>query len=222
MDAMASRSAPDGDDLDGDDLDEDDLDEDATRDLEREAVLDAAAACYLRFGVAKTTAADIAQAAGTSRATLYRRHGTHEELLLQVLTRESEAMLAESASRLTEIEHPADQLIEGMVFSIEQIRSRPVHSAVFSSDAAGWIAARALRTSAMRRLGEIGVRPPLEPALEAGTMTEQDLDDLVEWVLRILISYAAVPGHDELTLDDVRRQLTTCFRPALEQLLVPV
>jgi AcrR family transcriptional regulator len=189
-------------------------------DLDRAAVLDAAASCYLRYGVAKTTAADIAKAAGTSRATLYRRHGTHEEILLEVLTRESEEMLAESAARLTGIEHPADQAIEGMVFSIGQIQTRPVHAAVFGSESAGWIAARALRTSAMRRLGEIGVRPLLAPALAAGTMTEQDLDDLVEWILRVLISYAAVPGHEDLELEDVRRQLTTCFRPALEQLLV--
>lgn len=192
-------------------------------DLDPSAVLDAAAACYLRYGVAKTTAADIAKALGTSRATLYRRFGTHEEILLEVLTRESEQMLAESAARLADlqVEHPADQAVEGMVFSISQIRSRPVHAAVFTSDAAGWVAARALQATAMRRLGEIGVRPLLEPALAAGTMDEQDLDDLVQWILRVLISYAAVPGHDELSLDDVRRQLALCFRPALERLLVP-
>jgi AcrR family transcriptional regulator len=200
MDAMAPR--PDDD-----------------QDLDRAAVLDAAASCYLRYGVAKTTAADIAKAAGTSRATLYRRHGTHEEILLEVLTRESEQMMLEAAERLTGVEHPADQAIEGMVFSIEQIRTRPVHAAVFGSESAGWIAARALRASAMRRLGAIGVRPLLEPALAAGTMTEQDLDDLVEWILRVLISYAAVPGQEDLQPEDVHRQLTTCFRPALEQLL---
>lgn len=186
---------------------------------DREAVLDAAAACYLRFGVAKTTAADIAEAAGTSRATLYRRHGTHEQILLEVLTRESEQMMAEAAERLVGLEHTADQAIEGMVFSIGQIRTRPVHAAVFDGESAGWIAARALQASAMRRLGEQGIRPLLEPALESGQVDDQDLDDLVEWMLRVLISYAAVPGHEGLTLDDVRRQLTLCFRPALEQLL---
>ena len=41
-------------------------------------MLDAATSCYLRFGVDKTTAADIAKVAGISRATLYRRYGSHE------------------------------------------------------------------------------------------------------------------------------------------------
>jgi AcrR family transcriptional regulator len=184
------------------------------------AVLDAAAACYLRFGVAKTTAADIAKAAGTSRATLYRRFGTHEEILLEVLTRESEQMLAEAADEIV-ADDPAAQVVEGMVAAIGRIRTWPVHAAIFGSDSAGWIAARALQESAMRRLGESGVRPLFEPAIAAGTMTERDLDDLVDFMLRVLVSYAAVPGALGLEPEDVQRHLTTCFRPALEQLLDP-
>ena len=58
--------------------------------VDLDAVLDAAASCYLRFGVAKTTAADIAQVVGISRATLYRRFGSHEAIFLAVLARESD------------------------------------------------------------------------------------------------------------------------------------
>ena len=50
-----------------------------------EVALDAAAACYLRLGVAGTTATDIAREAGISRATLYRRYGSHEAIFLAVL-----------------------------------------------------------------------------------------------------------------------------------------
>ena len=51
------------------------------------AVLDAAAGCYLTLGVTKTTASDIARAAGMSRATLYRRFGSHEAIFMAVLER---------------------------------------------------------------------------------------------------------------------------------------
>jgi AcrR family transcriptional regulator len=51
-----------------------------------DAALDAAAACYLALGVAKTTAADIARSVGISRAALYRRYGSHEAIFLAVLT----------------------------------------------------------------------------------------------------------------------------------------
>ena len=38
-----------------------------------ERLLDAAASCYARFGLAKTTAEDVAREAGVSRATLYNK-----------------------------------------------------------------------------------------------------------------------------------------------------
>ena len=114
-------------------------------DTERLAVLDAAAACYLRIGVAKTTATDIAHAVGFSRATLYRRFGSHEAIFLAVLTRESEEMAAEARAHLATVDDPGERVIEGMLFSIGQIRSRPVHAAVFGGDSAAWAGARRSR-----------------------------------------------------------------------------
>lgn len=181
---------------------------------ERGALLDAAAACYLRLGVARTTAADIAREAGFSRATLYRRFGSHEAIFLAVLTRESEAMAAEAREHLAALDDPAERVIEGMLFSIGQIRDRPVHAAVFGGDSAAWAAGRAFQEEALRRIGDAGVRPLLAPALAAGTLSEDDVADLVDWILRILISFAAVPGDGGRGVDEIRRQLTSWFLPA--------
>jgi AcrR family transcriptional regulator len=186
-----------------------------------DAVLDAAAACYLRFGVDKTTAVDIARAAGTSRATLYRRYGSHEAIFLAVLVRESEEMALDSEQHLAHLDDPAERLVEGMVFAIGEISRRPVHAAVFTTDSAGWAATQALRLTALRRLGEAGIRPLLAEAEADGSITEQGVDDLVDWMLRILISYAAVPGPADLEPDDIRRQLRSLFLPALAGLLAP-
>ncbi len=189
-------------------------------DVEREATLDAAAACYLRLGVAKTTAADIAREVGFSRATLYRRFGSHEAIFLAVLTRESEAMAAEAREHLAALDDPAARVIEGMLFSIGQIRSRPVHAAVFGSDSAAWAAGQAFQEEALRLIGDAGVRPLLAPALAAGTLSEEDVADLVDWILRILISFAAVPGDGGRSTDEIRRQLTSWFLPAFAVLAV--
>lgn len=187
-------------------------------DIEREATLDAASACYLRLGVAKTTATDIAREVGFSRATLYRRFGSHEAIFLAVLTRESEAMAVEARAHLAGIDDPAEQVIEGMLFSIGQIRSQPVHAAVFGGDAAAWAAGQAFPERALRLIGDAGVRPLLAPALAAGTLAEEDVADLVDWILRILLSYAAVPGDGGRRPDQIRRQLTRCFLPAFAAL----
>ena len=178
-------------------------------------VLDAAAECYLRIGVTKTTAADIARSAGISRATLYRRHGSQEAIFLAVLTRESEAMAADADDHLRGVDDPSERMLEGMMFAIGQIRSRPVHAAVFGGESAAWAAGQAIRMQALRRIGDAGVRPLVAPALVDGFLAEQDVEDLVDWILRILISYAAIPGAGDRHPDEIRRQLRSWFLPAL-------
>jgi AcrR family transcriptional regulator len=184
--------------------------------VELDAVLDAAASCYLRFGVAKTTAADIAQVVGISRATLYRRFGSHEAIFLAVLTRESEAMAVDADAHLSSIDDPRERILEGMLFSIEEIGRRPVHAAVFGGDSGAWAATQAIHVEALRRIGEAGVRPLLESSLADGTIPDQEMMDLVDWIMRILISFAAVPGNGGRAPQDIRRQLEAWFVPAFE------
>jgi AcrR family transcriptional regulator len=187
-------------------------------DVDADAVLDAAASCYLRLGVAKTTATDIAQEVGISRATLYRRFGSHETIFLDVLTRESEAMAADAEVHLARLADPLDRILEGMMFSIKEIGRRPVHAAVFGGDSSAWAATQAIQVEALRRIGASGIRPLLDSSLAGGSMTERDMRDLVDWILRILISYAAVPGPGGRRPVDVRRQLAAWFIPAFESL----
>ena len=182
-----------------------------------DAVLDAATACYLRLGVARTTAADIAKLAGVSRATLYRRFGTHEEIFLAVLQRESEAMARDAAEHLAGIHDPTERVVIGMLFAIGEIEQRPVHAALFSSDDAAWAARTAMRGRALRRIAQDGIQPLVEGA--GGALAAEECADLVDWILRLLVSYAAVPGHAGMTHDDIRRQLRTLLVPALDRLL---
>jgi len=186
---------------------------------EGEAILDAAASCYLRLGVGKTTAADIAREVGISRATLYRRHGSHEAIFLAVLTRESEEMAAAARMHLADVSDPSARILEGMLFAIGEIQRRPVHAAVFGGDSAAWAATQAIREEALRRIGDAGVRPMLAPALADGTLTEEAMADLSDWIMRILISFAAVPGEGGRHPDEIRRQLSTWFLPAFDHLV---
>jgi AcrR family transcriptional regulator len=182
-------------------------------------VLDAAAGCYLRIGVAKTTAAEIARAAGISRATLYRRYPGHEAIFLAVLTRESEEMAADAATHLAGIHDPSQRVLEGMMFAIGEIRRRPVHAAAFGGDGVAWAASRAIGEGALRRIAVAGVRPLVAPAVGHEILSEEALADLVDWILRVLISYAAVPGDGGRTAADIRRQLATWFLPAFGRLV---
>jgi AcrR family transcriptional regulator len=183
-----------------------------------DTVLDAAAACYVRLGVARTTAADVARAAGISRATLYRRFGSHEAIFLAVLTRESEAMARDAEHHLVSVDDPSQRIVEGMLFSIAEVRRRPVHAALFTSDDAAWAANRALRAAALRRIAEDAIRPAIARAT-GSRLSARATDDLVDWILRLLVSFAAVPGPNGADPEDVRRRLTTLLVPAVNALL---
>ena len=54
----------------------------------------------------------------------------------------------------------------------------------------------------------------LDSSLADGSISEQDMTDLVDWILRILISYAAVPGNGGRQPEEIRRQLEAWFLPA--------
>jgi hypothetical protein len=87
---------------------------------------------------------------------------------------------------------------------------------VFGGDSVAWAATQAIHVEALRRIGEAGVRPLLESSLADGSISEQEMMDLVDWILRILISFAAVPGNGGRTPQDIRRQLEAWFVPAFE------
>jgi hypothetical protein len=85
---------------------------------------------------------------------------------------------------------------------------------VFGGDSAAWAATQAIHVEALRHIGEAGVRPLLASALADGSVSEQEMTDLIDWILRILISYAAVPGSGGRQPDEIRRQLSEWFLPA--------
>jgi len=68
----------------------------------------------------------------------------------------------------------------------------------------------------MLDIGNEILRPMFEPARREGLLQANlDLDSLMEWVLRILMSYLAVPGPDGRTEEDLRRLLRGMLLPAV-------
>jgi AcrR family transcriptional regulator len=63
-------------------------------------LIEAAAECLARWGIAKTTVDDVARAAGVSRATVYRYFGGKDDLLLAVALYEEGRCFAAIAPRL--------------------------------------------------------------------------------------------------------------------------
>jgi AcrR family transcriptional regulator len=186
---------------------------------DQELVLNAAKACYLRLGVAKTTAADIAAEAGISRATVYRRFPSHEDIFIAVLARDSIEMGAVCAERLQNIDDPIDHIVEGMLIVLDEIPRRPLHAHLFREEASPWVInqtmpAEKLHSMCLRMLGDMpGLR------LLPSNQSRKELDYLSEWILRTIISYAMVPSHHARNRDEMGQLLRTVLGPTITSIL---
>jgi AcrR family transcriptional regulator len=182
-------------------------------------ILNAAKACYLRLGVAKTTAADIADEAGISRATLYRRFPSHNEIFMAVLARDSWEMIEAGGVRLAGITDPAEHLIEGILYTLDEIVRRPLHAHLFSQGGESSVLAQILSTGDMRNIISqmILAMPGMKTGLNADA--QEKVAFLAEWVLRILISYAATPSQLARNQDEMRKLLYANLEPTLRVVL---
>ena len=57
-------------------------------------VLDAAATCFVRYGVRRTSVQDVARVLGVNRTTVYRQAGNVEQMALLLAVRDTHRMLA--------------------------------------------------------------------------------------------------------------------------------
>ena len=171
--------------------------------------------CIARWGLAKTTADDIARAAGISRATLYRAFPGGKDVAFDAVLRHEAARFFDTVTaRLDD----ADDLLEVLVVGItEAARFLTEHAAlryVLAHEPERVLPAftfdRLERTLAVATAFTV-------PHLRRFVADPDAAADGAEWVVRILLSYAMNPSP-ALPLTDpdgVRRFAATFLIPAL-------
>jgi len=182
----------------------------------RERYLGAAEACYARFGLAKTTVEDVAQAAGVSRATVYREFRNRDELLLAVVEREAGRVAVEAELHLRRFDDVGSWIVEGMLFCLSEIPRHPVLAMLLTPEDVGRTSRLVLTSEQLLVIGADMLRPIFEPAHRAGLLRKSvELEALMEWVLRVLMSYLTVPSHLARNEDEMRHLLREMILPAV-------
>jgi AcrR family transcriptional regulator len=178
--------------------------------------LDAAESCYTRFGPAKTTVEDVAQAAGVSRATLYRHFKSRDDLLMAVIVREAGRLAAEAEIELQRFDDIGSSIVEGMLLCLREIPRRPLLAMLFAPEEVGAASRLVLTSEQLLAIGSDFLRPMFALAGERGLLREGvQIELLIEWVLRILMSYLTVPSHLARTDAELRRLLRAMILPAV-------
>lgn len=158
----------------------------ARTDAATDRILAAAAELFGRDGVAAVGMAEVATAAGCSRATLYRYFPTRQALLEAFVQREARAVAATVRDHAAQVEDPAERLITALTAAVAQVRETPPLAAWFSPDEppAGGLAARSAGIEAIAS----GLLIEL-----AGTSDPAATPVAARWLVRVVVSLLSHP-----------------------------
>ncbi len=183
----------------------------------RDRILEGAAQCFRRFGVAKTTLEDIAEEAGTSRATIYRTiPGGRDEIVLTVLLTESQSNLEPIRDELKELPTFEAQLVEGLARVVELSREDPQLALLFTSETVMTSVVLPGAWHAVLAATAVFIRPLTERARARGELRTNLTDtEISDWLCRVIVSIMAFPGDFVDVPDELRNYLRNFLVPSL-------
>src|ERR1700756_3870492 len=106
----------------------------ASTDDARERILAAAERCIERHGIRKTTMDDVASEVGLSRPSVYRYFADRDDLLVELITRHSRALLERARKSISRQSSLPDQIVESVLYTAEHARRDPPTRHVIDPD----------------------------------------------------------------------------------------
>lgn len=177
----------------------------------RDRIMDAVVSCVDTHGLRGFALEDVATAAGTSRATIYRHfEGGRPQLVTETVTREVARFWAEVAAEVRDVGGLEDRLVTGMMVAHRRLQTHELMQ-------------RLLRAEPEELLPPLFESEPLvhlvvrdylrvlleEDATVPGTV---DADEAADYLTRMLVSHIGSPGRWDLTDPrQVRRLVRTQF-----------
>jgi AcrR family transcriptional regulator len=162
----------------------------------RETILEATYTCVARWGLSKTSVADVTKEAGLSRSTLYRYFpGGRDELVSAVVGWEYDRFF----TRLYEAVHDAASLVEvmerGLSFAHRAITEHEVLQRILQTEPELLLPAITVRSEGTIALVAAFLTPylerqPLAPGVEVA--------EAAEFLARMVLSYMSAPGRWDL------------------------
>jgi AcrR family transcriptional regulator len=166
-----------------------------SRDLD--PYLDAAAVCFARHGIGRTSVPDVARELGVSRTTVYRQVGTVEDAARSLLARELHRFLAWLPEVLDGATGP--ETVTRLIAAVTRFaREHPVLSKVLADEPE--LIGPFLTAELPGLVGRISsiATPLLDRAMTAGLVHRRDPAVLAEFLVRVTISLVLAPPAGDL------------------------
>jgi AcrR family transcriptional regulator len=176
----------------------------------RERLLEVAALCVARDGIAGTGIAHVALEAGVSRPTVYRYFKDREELIRSVLLQAGLRLANEVQEHIRAFPDPGEKIVASIVFTLGAIQENPVlrqvwQPATFDASVLKGFTQPASITFTRVALAEI---------IDATGWDEDEAAESMELTLRMIFSLLASP-EPRRTEEELREFLRRRLVPGL-------
>jgi AcrR family transcriptional regulator len=152
-------------------------------DLAVERVLDAAGQVFVERGIAGTGMADIARAAGCSRATIYRYFENRDALRTAFVNREALRVARAVALSVADVDNPAERLAAAVLGAVDHVRGTPTLAAWFTPTDQGFA-------------NQLAAASGVIDALAVGFLGDVEHRAEARWMVRVIVSLLTMPGRD--------------------------
>jgi AcrR family transcriptional regulator len=179
-----------------------------------ERIIEAATACFARWGVAKTSMGDIAEQAGMQRPHLYRHFESKEALIVSIIVRDSRALSQERLRRFPRRGRAATVFLKALMYGQERLAGTDFASYIARDDSD--LLVRLLSTdSAFLEAEALWWNPALDYGRRRGEVRDDLTNaEIIQW---FLLSQMTIFERRDMfaSPDDVRRQLARFIIPAI-------
>ncbi|MEN8722205.1 MAG: TetR/AcrR family transcriptional regulator [Alphaproteobacteria bacterium] len=175
----------------------------------KDRIADAAVSCFKQYGPQRTSMADIAEAAGVSRMTLYRAFEDRPTLVSYILDRILADLAEEPRAKIQSFDTVEEALVEGSIVSLKVGQQDELFTTIVLKDTNHSVEQYMLRGSPKVREGMMQTWGPVFEKARAQHAIRTDLNDarLVELIISV---HSLLFMRDDQT-DDERRQFLQDF-----------
>ncbi|MQY21834.1 TetR/AcrR family transcriptional regulator [Nocardia macrotermitis] len=173
------------------------------RDEVDQRILDAALARILQVGIRRSSLDDIARRSGINRVTIYRRFSGKDKLIEAVLERETERMLTEVGSILTDAEDIDERIEQTVLYVLRQTRMHRLVRQLLDVAPEEALTFYTVHGGEMVALGIGYIADLLDRAQHARLIARYDSEPIAEMIARLAHSLMLTPkGGVDFTVDE--------------------
>ncbi|RDH76790.1 TetR/AcrR family transcriptional regulator [Mycolicibacterium moriokaense] len=157
--------------------------------------------------------ADVARALGVTRQTVYRYFPSAEAMLLVSAMRSTNGFLDQFAAHLGDVTDPAEAIVEGVAFAVEQLTGDRQFEHMLSTRTTD--GATAMLTSDTAKAFGRSMLHRLNVDWKANGYDDDAIDELAEIGLRTMYSLLTDPGQPARNGIELRRFVARWLGPAI-------